>query len=182
MRDKRQEERIEIPIESEEDLNDQSQNDEEAEAGGSEEKGENEKHDYLDQLQRLQAEFANYRKRTEKEWSMVFTRAKADMAAKLLQVLDDFDRLTNHHELDETAPMEGVLLIQQKMKKILQDEGVEMIEALDKPFDPEIHEAVSVEETDEDKDDMVVAEWQKGYKIGDILLRPSRVKVGRCLK
>ena len=176
----KKEQGIDIPIEDEEKHieTDESVNNDEIKDSRSED--EQEEPDYLDQLKRLQAEFANYRKRTEKEWSMVFVRAKADMAEKLLPVLDDFERLTDHHEEDKTAPMDGVLLIKQKLEKTLQNEGLERIEALNQPFNTDFHEAVGVEEVDEELEDMVVADWQKGYKLGDVLIRPSRVKVGRC--
>ncbi len=176
MNKKCNDEGINIPIEDENKENSEKLEDSEDVQPQEEEK----EPDYLDQLKRLQAEFANYRKRTEKEWSLVFIRAKADMAEKLLPVLDDFERLTNHHEDDKTAPMDGVLLIKQKLEKALQNEGLERIEALNQPFNTDFHEAVGVEEVDEELEDMVIAEWQRGYKFGDVLIRPSRVKVGRC--
>lgn len=133
---------------------------------------------YLEQLQRLQAEFQNYRKRTEKERAETYQLAKGDLILNLLTVLDDLERMSLHHE-ENGMNGEGVQLILQKMKKILTDEGLEVIETANQPFNPECHEAVGVEETGREQDGMVVEEWQKGYKFKERLLRPSRVKVGQ---
>ncbi|MBN2415008.1 nucleotide exchange factor GrpE [bacterium] len=134
---------------------------------------------YLEQLQRLQAEFTNYRRRVEKEWKEVAVMAKADMALKFISVIDDLERVIVHHETDAMIETEGVKMILQKCRKLLSDEGVEVIDAVGEVFDPERHAAVTVENVDEERDDIVLEEWQKGYVIGDRLLRPSQVKVGR---
>jgi len=132
-----------------------------------------------DQLQRLQAEFSNYKRRTEKEWAGVLARAKGDFALKLLPALDDFERLLSHHEADAHVDRKGVMLIVQKIEKAMTDEGLEHIPAMGESFDPEIHQAIAVESVAIDQDDTVVQEWQKGYRFSGRLLRPSQVKVGR---
>ncbi|MCK5147411.1 nucleotide exchange factor GrpE [bacterium] len=131
------------------------------------------------QLQRLQAEFANYKRRTEKEWEGVFSRSKGDLVVKLLPVLDDFDRLLSHHQEDSHVDSDGVEMIVQKMQKILVDEGLEIINSVGKHFDPERHQAIAIEAVAQDQDEVVVEEWQKGYSFCERLLRPSQVKVGR---
>ena len=134
---------------------------------------------YFDQLQRLQAEFANYRRRIDEERKSLFSIAKSELVSKLLPVLDDLERMIQHQNGDCEINIQGVRLIYQNLKKALSEEGLEEIPAKDEIFDPEIHEAVGVEETDEDRDGIVVEEWQKGYRFGERMIRPSRVKVGR---
>ena len=135
--------------------------------------------EYLDQLQRLNAEFANYRRRNAEERKSLFSIAKGEIAAKLLPVMDDFERMIDHQNGDCEINLQGVQLIYQNLKKALGDEGLEEIPAQGETFDPGIHEAVGVEETDADDDGKVVEVWQKGYRLGGRMLRPSRVKVGR---
>jgi molecular chaperone GrpE len=138
--------------------------------------------DYLDQLQRLQAEFSNYRKRVEKERETLFSIAKGEIVSKLLTVLDDFERMVDHHQKNGQCSIDGVNLIYQNFKKVLSEEGLEVIPSIGERFDPDFHEAVGVEKTEEDRDGLVVEEWQKGYRFGGKLLRPSRVKVGRHIQ
>lgn len=135
--------------------------------------------EYLDQLQRLQAEFSNYRKRTDKEKLSLRDWLHGEMVREMLPVMDDLERLLHSHENQNTIDIGGVQLIQQKFQKILKDRGLEEIESVGQVFNPDFHEAVDVEHTDEDKAGKVLAEWEKGYKIGEKLLRPSRVKVGK---
>jgi molecular chaperone GrpE len=136
---------------------------------------------YLDQLLRLQAEFQNYRKRTEREWSESSTRVKGDLIKTLLPVLDDFQRMLIHHG-EEPCSVEGVQLIYQKLIKILNDEGLEQIETVGKEFDPDFHEAIGIHGVDEDQDGMIADEWEPGYRFSGRLLRPSKVRVGRHTK
>jgi molecular chaperone GrpE len=136
----------------------------------------------LEKLQRLQAEFVNYRRRTEKEKESLADYVKGDLITRLLPVLDDLDLLSQHAE-NEKCPVEAIQLIIQKMKKILYDEGLETIDAVTHPFDPDIHEALAVEHVnDPDQEGLVVEEWQKGYRFRGNLLRPSRVKVAKIKK
>ena len=133
---------------------------------------------YVEQLQRLQAEFDNYRRRVDRERETMYAMAKADLIQKILPVVDDLERMLNHHQEGEHRT-EGVRLIYKNLTKILTEEGLEEVPSLGMPFNPDFHEAVGVEETDEEQDGMVVEEWQKGYRFGNRLLRPSRVKVGK---
>ena len=139
-------------------------------------------HENLERLQRLQAEFVNYRRRTEKEKESLADYVEGDLIARLLPVLDDLDLLSQHAE-NEQCPVEAVRLIIRKMNKILYDEGLEAIDAVSRPFDPENHEAVAVEPvTDPAQEGIIVEEWQKGYRFRGNLLRPSRVKVAKIKK
>ena len=133
---------------------------------------------YVDQLQRLQAEFSNYKRRVEKERESMAMFGKQDMASKLLPVLDDLERLIDHHQGEVGCSLEGVQLIHGNLVKVLTEEGLEIIPALGNQFNPEIHEAVSMEEVGAENEGLVVEEWMKGYRFAGKLLRPSRVKVG----
>jgi molecular chaperone GrpE len=137
--------------------------------------------EYLDHLQRLQAEFQNYRKRVDRERDQLHAYAQRGMILNLLPVMDDMERLLAHHP-DGIEDMEPVRLIYQKLLKVLTDSGVEPIAAKGEAFDPALHEAVGVEPVGEEMADRVIEEWQKGYRLGDNLLRPSRVKVGQFTK
>ncbi len=136
----------------------------------------------LEQLQRLQAEFSNYKKRTEKERDQLYLLAKGDMILKILPVLDDFERMFAHHENHDQIQCEGIKLIVNKLKKILAEEGLEEIQPVGKQFDPDLHEAVGIEHTDEKHENLVLEEWRKGYQYQGKLLRPSHVKVGKYIE
>ncbi len=138
--------------------------------------------EYIDQLQRLQAEFSNYKKRVETERKSFFSIAKSELIFKLLPVLDDFDRMANNLESNGRCDPNVIQSIHQNLKKCLVDEGLEEIVTLGEPFDPHIHEAAGVEETDENGEGFVVEEWKRGYTFGGKLLRPSQVKVGKSVK
>jgi molecular chaperone GrpE len=135
--------------------------------------------EYLDNWRRAMADFSNYKKRAEKENSEFLKLANAALIARLLPVLDDFDRAfqTIPDKLRDLTWIDGIHLISRKMSAVLEAEGLKTIEALDKEFDPNIHEAVIHEETDKHADGTVIAELQKGYKLNDRILRPTMVKV-----
>ena len=136
--------------------------------------------DYLDQLQRLKAEFDNYRKRMEKEKQDYYTYAKGRVIQNLLPVLDDLDRMA-HHGKGPVDPMAaGIELIHQKMKAVLLKEGLEEINPVGKAFDPAFHEALGVVSVVTDQDGRVMEELERGYLLQGRLLRPSRVMVGKA--
>jgi molecular chaperone GrpE len=135
--------------------------------------------EYLEQLQRVQAEFANYRKRVQREMLEAYDYAKSELVCKLLPVLDDMERaiesLPPDCGNDEAA--KGVKLIYDKLKSTLKAEGVEAIECKGKTFDPNFHEAVMVTRVDDGEDCTVVKDFQKGYTYKGKLIRPSKVEV-----
>lgn len=137
--------------------------------------------EYLDSWRRAAADLSNYRKRAEKENSEMAKFANSVLISRLLPVLDDFDRAaqTIPNNLRDLTWIDGVLLIARKMSAILDAEGLKPIEALNKPFDPNLHEAVIHEETDQAEEGTVTAELQKGYKLNDRVLRPTMVKVAK---
>lgn len=137
--------------------------------------------EYLDNWRRAAADFANYKKRIEKDNAEFTKFANMTLIARLLPVLDDFDRAfqTIPDNLRALTWVDGIFLIARKMAALLEAEGLKPIEALNKPFDPNMHEAVIHEETDKYEDGIVIAELQKGYKLNDRVIRPTMVKVAK---
>ncbi|HEX6387622.1 MAG TPA: nucleotide exchange factor GrpE [Anaerolineae bacterium] len=133
----------------------------------------------LDGWMRAQAEFANARKRLERQRAEAYLNATADLAARLLPVLDDFERALENvpEEIADHSWIEGILLVQRKLAAVLESYNVTPIAAVGQPFDPNLHEALSQEASDEFESGVVTRELQKGYKIGDRVLRPSLVYV-----
>ncbi len=143
------------------------------------EKAKAEAAEYLDQLQRTQAQFANYKKRVEREREEFVTLANAALITKLLPILDDCERAlqTVPDNLQGLTWVEGIFLIERRLRMTLDQEGLEEIEAVGKEFDPELHHAAVREETTEYEEDEIISELQKGYKLNDKVLRPSMVRV-----
>lgn len=176
----------EIPISNEDndeneelmnmDENTPKQNAEEEQQLSEEEKVPEER-DYINMIQRLKAEFENYKRRVRKEREELSDFVKRELIEKLLPVLDDFERmLDNAHKIDE-AQLSGNKLVYTKLYSILRNEGLEPIESVGEEFDPEWHEAVVIEKGEDGEDNTVIEEWQKGYLFKSKLLRPSKVKV-----
>ena len=137
-----------------------------------------------DRMARRQADFENYRKRTERERTETFNRVVADIAAKLLPVLDNLKRALDAEASVEASEsdefrhfLSGVDLIFKQLNGVLEAFGVKPINAIGQPFNPHIHEAVVTEPTDEYEPDTVVQEIVTGYRLGDRLIRPALVKV-----
>lgn len=131
-------------------------------------------------LKRMAADFANYRKRNEAERGDFAKFAKADLIARLLDVLDGYDRAlaTIPEELKGSKWVEGMWLIERKLRQILEAEGLEPIESLGKPFDPYQHEAIAHIESDE-PEGTVIDEHQKAYRLHDRVIRPALVTVAK---
>jgi len=128
--------------------------------------------------QRTAADFANYRRRTEQERGVMTQLSNAVLIGKMLSVLDDFDRaLASVPEDAHEGWVEGIQLVERKLRMVLESEGVTPIEAVGQPFDPNLHEAVVHEETREYPDNVVIDEVQRGYRLGDRVLRPALVRV-----
>ncbi|HEY5885426.1 MAG TPA: nucleotide exchange factor GrpE [Pyrinomonadaceae bacterium] len=137
-----------------------------------------------DALARRQADFENYRKRVERERTETYNRAVADIAAKLLPVLDNLKRALETEasvEASETDEfrhfLSGVDLIHKQLNGVLDALGVKPILAEGEHFDPHLHEAVVTEPTDDYEPDTVMQEIVRGYRLGDKLIRPALVKV-----
>lgn len=135
--------------------------------------------EYLDGWQRERAEFANARKRLEKQRAEAYKNAAVDHAAKLLPILDDFDRALLNVPAAITADgwFEGIQLVRRKLQSIMEGLKVEAIEAVGQPFDPNFHEALSLKEADGVASGTVIEELLVGYRMGDRVIRPSLVNV-----
>jgi molecular chaperone GrpE len=127
------------------------------------------------------ADFKNYKRRTESEREELIRNAGAGLILKLLTVLDDLGRAMAHvpAEIDNNPWLNGVKQVQRKFEMLLEGAGVQPINAVGEEFDPNFHEAVMYEEAGEDQANKVVEELQRGYKLGEKVLRPTMVKVGK---
>lgn len=132
-----------------------------------------------DSLLRAQAELSNARKRFEKQRAQTYTHANAELAAKLLPVVDDFERAleTVPANVSEDGWFSGIELVYRKFVNILEGMGVKPIEAVGQSFDPNFHEALGVDDTDAFESGVVTREMQRGYQLGDRVVRPSLVYV-----
>jgi molecular chaperone GrpE len=147
--------------------------------GGPDARLEEDLAELKDRHLRLAAEYDNYRKRSSRERAELADRAQASFVAKLLDVLDDLDRLVAS---DPSTPLttlrEGLSAVDRKLWKELQDAGVERIDPVGTPFDPALHEAVSTTPAPErSKEQAVSATFQPGYRFKGTLVRPARVQV-----
>ncbi len=136
----------------------------------------------LDGWQRTLAEFTNYRRRNEAERSQLVFLTGVKIIEKMLPVIDDFDRALANlpEELQSNGWVEGVRLTRHKLIGILESEGLSVIPvAPGDPFDPAVHEAITHEASDDFAEGRIIAEIQKGYRIGERVLRPSLVRVAR---
>ena len=132
---------------------------------------------YLDQLQRLQAEFENYRKRIQRREEQQSNEIRSEVCKQLLPVVDDMERALAHAREGEDTIRSGLEMVYHHFISILTRMGLEAIEANGQPFDPQIHEAVMVDVNPRGQGEMVTEELQKGYLFGEKLLRPAKVKV-----
>lgn len=140
-----------------------------------------ERDDLYDRLLRKSAEFDNYRKRIERERREQADQSVVDLLLELLPVVDDFDRALTVEAANEDTPYrKGVELIHAKLHEFLKKRGVRPIEALGADFDPNLHQAVVHDESPGHREGEVIGEMQRGYTIGERLLRPSMVKVAKA--
>ncbi|NJO82964.1 MAG: nucleotide exchange factor GrpE [Blastochloris sp.] len=136
--------------------------------------------EYKDQWMRAVADFKNLKRRTDAERIELIQSASSKLVLKVLPVVDDFERAVMNipAEIAETPWWGGTQLIGQKLRTILESEGVKPIEALGKDFDPNFHDALLYEDAP-GQEGKVIAVLQQGYMINDRVLRPASVKVGR---
>jgi molecular chaperone GrpE len=134
-----------------------------------------------DKYLRLYAEFDNYKRRTSKERIELLQTAGKEVITDLLSTLDDFDRALKAMELSDSVDSikEGVVLVSQKLKKTLQQKGLKEMEAINQPFDADIHEAITkIPAPTDDLKGKVIDEIEKGYYLNDKVLRYAKVVVG----
>jgi molecular chaperone GrpE len=135
-----------------------------------------ERDELLDTLQRLQAEFDNYRKRVARDQQSLVTRAHERLVKELLPVLDDLERALESANAHEEAKLEeGVALVARSFAAILRKEGLEEVPTEGK-FDPHVHEAL-LSQPSEAEEGTVIEVLQKGYRLGDRVIRPARVVI-----
>ena len=135
----------------------------------------------LSLLQRVQADFVNFRRRVDQEREERSKFAKGDLILKILSVLDDFERALKAMPDDQrnTDLGQGIALIERKLRGVLESEGVTRFEAIGLPFNPWEHEAVLYEETPATESGTVVNVVREGYRLHDRVLRPAQVGVAK---
>jgi len=132
-----------------------------------------------DQLLRTMADYDNYRKRLARENERTRKLAAEAIVRDLLPVLDNLERAVDHAGADAGPLAEGVQMVLDQFRAVLEKHGLKKIPALNEPFDPNVHEAVMQAESTELPPDHVVQEFEKGYTLGDYILRPSKVVVSK---
>jgi molecular chaperone GrpE len=143
--------------------------------------------EYEDRFMRLYAEFENYKKRTARETKEFRKFANEALIKEMLPVIDNLERAiqsSSSHENDQedfkSSILEGVTMTLNEILKVLDRFCVKPIDALEQPFDPNFHEAIGQEESDEFADNTVIREYQKGYLLYDRLIRPAMVVVSKA--
>ena len=132
---------------------------------------------YLDLAQRVQADFENYRKRAAREQERLVAHAHERLVRELLPILDDLERALEAAERHEEAQLvEGVKLVEQSLRTALRKEGLAEI-ATDGAFDPHVHEALLIQPSDSAESGAVLEVVQRGYRVGDRVVRPAKVIV-----
>ncbi len=137
--------------------------------------------EYLDGWQRSRAEFANYKKRVDRDLEQARSTVAADVLTRYLPIVDDIERALRERPADDAvqAWADGIELIHRKLLALLEAEGVELIPAVGLPFDPNVHEAISFEENDGVEHGKVIDIIRQGYRLGERVLRPAMVRVAR---
>ena len=135
---------------------------------------EAERDEYLTDLKRVAAEFDNFRKRAARERDAIVQRANERLIGECLVILDDLERALDA-DADDATLLEGVALVEQRLRGLIEKEGVAEIET-DGVFDPHVHEALLTQPSEE-AEGTILGVMQKGYAIGEVVLRPARVAV-----
>jgi molecular chaperone GrpE len=133
-----------------------------------------------DRLLRQVAEFDNYRKRIERERRDASDYAAADLLQDVLPILDDFERALQVDAPGSEPYRQGLEIIHRALLEMLRKRGVTAVDAVGADFDPHIHQAVAYEDAPDRRDGEVIAEFRRGYRLGDRLLRPAMVKVAKA--
>ena len=135
--------------------------------------------EYLDHLQRLQAEFDNYKKRVDREKAELIKYASAELVSELIDIMENLERgvVSAKGSDDIDSIIKGMEMVSTRLKDILGSRGLRPIEAVGKKFDPHYHEAMMMTPTDEYPYNTVIEEFQQGYMIKDKVIRYSKVRV-----
>jgi molecular chaperone GrpE len=137
--------------------------------------------EYFDGWQRERADFANYKKRIERDNAQSYQNALTSVIKKYLVILDDLERAlkTRPTEGDGATWADGVALIHRKLATLLEQEGIRRMEAEKESFDPNRHEAIIVEDSSDHESGQIIEVIQQGYLLGDRVIRPALVRVAR---
>ena len=148
------------------------------------EKKAEERDEYYDKWLKVHAEYENTRKRLEKEKISHLKFANEELISQLFPIVDNFDMALVSMEKaeDKEAVMVGIKLVQKEFHRILDENGIEKIKTVGEKFDPHVHEAVSVIETNEHPDDVILEEVRAGYTLNKRLLRPAQVRVSKNIE
>ncbi|MDD3806870.1 MAG: nucleotide exchange factor GrpE [Candidatus Marinimicrobia bacterium] len=140
---------------------------------------EDEKKELEERFIRLVAEFDNYKKRISRDFERQADMIREKILASLLPIMDDLDRLLYHEKENGngTVPLEGIKLIRNNFERLLNSYGVKAFNSVGQPFDPEKHDAMMTRKSDKYKTPTVLEEFEKGYTLGDKILRHARVVV-----
>jgi molecular chaperone GrpE len=170
-------------------MNDQTLNDQESSRGETEpsettapdtaDELRRERDALQDRLLRTAAEFDNYRKRVERDRRELSEFAAADALIEMLPIIDNLERAIQASSGSDDGLRKGVEMIHRQMLDLLRKRGVKPIDALGADFDPNLHQAVDHQDSDQHRDGEVIQELQRGYTLGDRLLRPAMVKVAK---
>lgn len=138
-----------------------------------------ESQDNLHGWQRSRAEFANYKRRTSQELTDARERGATEALAKVLPIMDDFERALDNvpDDLQGHPWLNGTALILKNMRKVMDSYDIEVVDPVGQEFDPNLHEAVGMDTSDEYESGIVTATLQKGYRSGERVLRPALVRV-----
>lgn len=137
--------------------------------------------EYLEGWQRARAEFANYKKRVERDMKDTYQNASGDVIKDVLPIIDDFDRaLANTpNDLKDNTWVQGIAMIQRKMIKLLEDTGVTLVDPTGELFDPNVHQAIGMDDVADIPSGHITKTEQKGYVLGERMLRPALVRVNQ---
>lgn len=135
--------------------------------------------EYLDGWQRARADFANYKKRVERDQAQVYQMAVGSIVKRYLEVLDDLERALKNRPLskDGATWAEGIELVYRKLLAILEAEGVRLMEADGQFFDPNLHEAISQENSPDHESGQIIEVIKQGYLLGERVIRPALVRI-----
>jgi len=128
---------------------------------------------------RALADFDNYRRRVEREQTRAARIGKREVLISLLEVLDGFDRAVRQISKEPSSVSEGLQAIHRKLLNLLEAQGVTPFQSLNEIFDPELHEAIGSVQSDKHESGTVIDDVQRGYRWGDEVLRPARVRVAQ---
>lgn len=169
------------PMQAEKELFETAQADETESLRAALDESQAKAQEYLDGWQRARADFANYKKRVEREQAQVYQNAAASIFKRFLDVLDDLERALKNKPQDGEAAAwsSGIELVYRKFLSILEAEGVNVMKAEGEMFDPNLHEAISQEENDHYQSGQIIEVVKNGYVMGDKVIRPALVRVAK---